>query len=65
MAGDYDHAILDFSKLIEIRTDDEDAYRGRGEAYASKHEDDAARADLSKAIEIAKHKTEVGDDPLP
>jgi len=23
-AGDYDHAILDFSKAIEIRPDDED-----------------------------------------
>ena len=50
--GEYDRAIDDFSKVIEIDPDDAEAYYNRGLAYAHKGEYDRAIADFNKAIEL-------------
>jgi len=49
---DYDRAIADFSKVIEIDPKDVLAYVGRGQAHHEKRHYDRAIADYSKAIEI-------------
>jgi tetratricopeptide (TPR) repeat protein len=50
--GDYDRAIADFNKAIELDPKDAIAYGGRGFAYSSKADYDRAIADLTKAIEL-------------
>jgi tetratricopeptide (TPR) repeat protein len=50
--GQYDQAILDFSKAIEINPRLAHAYNNRGAAYLYKAQYDRAILDLSKAIEI-------------
>ena len=50
--GQYDQAILDFSKAIEINPQLAHAYNNRGAAYLYKAQYDQAILDLSKAIEI-------------
>jgi tetratricopeptide (TPR) repeat protein len=50
--GQYDQAILDFSKAIEINPRLAHAYNNRGAAYLYKAQYDQAILDLSKAIEI-------------
>jgi tetratricopeptide (TPR) repeat protein len=51
--GDYDKAIADYSKAIEINPRDADVYSNRGAAYADgKGQYDKAIADYSKALEI-------------
>ena len=49
---DYDRAIADFTKAIEINPKDGDAYGFRGLAYTRKDNYDLAIADFTKVIEI-------------
>lgn len=50
--GDYDHAIEDCNKAIDIDPNYAGAYHNRGGAYSEKGAYDLALADLSKAIEL-------------
>ncbi len=50
--GEYDSAITDFSKTIELKPDYVAAYHNRGCAYNEKGKYDLAIADFNKAIEL-------------
>jgi len=50
--GDFDNAIADFTKAIEINPNHAKAYNNRGLAYGGKQEYDSAISDFNKAIEI-------------
>jgi tetratricopeptide (TPR) repeat protein len=50
--GDYDKAIADYTKAIEINPQYASAYENRGLAWADKGDYDKAIADYTKAIEI-------------
>jgi Tfp pilus assembly protein PilF len=50
--GDYDRAIADFTRVIEIDPRKADAYHYRGIAYDRKGDRDRAIADITKPIEI-------------
>jgi tetratricopeptide (TPR) repeat protein len=50
--GDYERAIADFSKAIELDPGSADAYNRRGAAYDDLHEYEQAIADYSKSIEF-------------
>lgn len=50
--GDYDRAIADFTKAIELDAKDAAAYNNRGISYRHEGEDDRAIADYTKAIEL-------------
>jgi len=58
--NDYDRAVADFTKQIEIDPNYPDAYRSRSAAYAGKPNNDAALADNNKAIELTKLRLESG-----
>ena len=51
-AGEYDRAISEFNKAIEINPTYVEAYGNRGLAYLEKGEHDRAISDFNKAIEI-------------
>ena len=57
-AGDFDLAITDYSKAIELRPGLTDAYYRRGIVYGKKGDYDKAIADYNKAIEIDPAKAE-------
>ena len=50
--GDFDGAILDFNKAIELKPDFVDAYHDRGVAHQAKSDLAGAIADYTKAIEL-------------
>ncbi|HXY90760.1 MAG TPA: tetratricopeptide repeat protein, partial [Xanthobacteraceae bacterium] len=50
--GDYDRAIADFNKVIELNPNYAKAYINRGNAYDNKGDHDRAIADYNKAIEL-------------
>ena len=50
--GNFELAIADFSRAIEINPQDEDAYRERGNVYVATGALDKAVSDFSKMIEI-------------
>jgi len=50
--GEYDRAIADYNKSIEIDTEDATAYYGRSMAYRGKGDLDRASADCDKARSI-------------
>jgi tetratricopeptide (TPR) repeat protein len=50
--GDFDRAIADYTKAIEIDPKDADAYNNRSYAYHAKGDFDRAIADYTKVIEI-------------
>jgi tetratricopeptide (TPR) repeat protein len=51
-AFDFDSAIADFTRAIELNPNDDSAYTNRGGAHYEKAEFDHAIADLNKALEI-------------
>src|SRR5689334_6071962 len=51
--GDYDQAIADFSKAIELNPNYATAYNDRAVAYTSKGDFQRAVADVTKAVELA------------
>jgi tetratricopeptide (TPR) repeat protein len=50
--GDYDRAITDYTKAIEINPGDALAYYNRGNAYQGKGQYERAISDYNKAIEL-------------
>jgi TonB family protein len=50
--SDFDGAIADYTKAIELKPDDWAAYRSRGDAKASKHDYYGAIADFTRAIQL-------------
>jgi TonB family protein len=52
LKGEYDSAVNDYNKAIELNPKDEVAYLNRGRAYHNKTNYDLAIADFDKAIEI-------------
>ena len=50
--GQYDQAIADYTKAIELDPKYAEAYKSRGFVYTSKGQHDQAIADCSKAIEL-------------
>ena len=50
--GQYDRAISNFSKALEMNPRDIRAYRNRGHAYAEKGQYDQAISDYTKALEM-------------
>ena len=51
-AFDFDSAIADFTRAIEVEPNDAFAYTNRGSAHYEKGEFDHAIADLNKALEL-------------
>src|SRR5262245_51729587 len=49
---DYDRALADFDKAIQLKPDYADAYNNRGEAYLDKGDKERAFADFDKAIQL-------------
>jgi tetratricopeptide (TPR) repeat protein len=49
---EFDEAIADFTKAIELNPKNPFAYVGRGEAYFNKYQYDQAISDLSKALDL-------------
>jgi tetratricopeptide (TPR) repeat protein len=56
--SEYDRALTDFTRQIEIDPSDPEAYRARCAAYAGKRDNDAALADNNRAIELTKRRLE-------
>ncbi|MDR1346049.1 MAG: tetratricopeptide repeat protein [Bacteroidales bacterium] len=56
---DYDKAIEDYNKAIELNPDDANAYNNRGNAYALKCDYDKAIEDYNKSIELEPGLAEV------
>jgi lipoprotein NlpI len=50
--GDYDGAITDYNKAIELKPNDADAFNTRGNAKEAKSDYDGAITDYNKAIEL-------------
>lgn len=50
--GEYDQAISEFNKALEINPKDSGAYKNRGAAYMNKRQYDQAISDYTKALEI-------------
>ena len=51
--GDYDSAIIQFSKAIELDPNYAEGHQGRGEAYFRKKHLDDALSDLNTAVELS------------
>lgn len=54
--GDYDRAIADYSKAIELNPQYADAYYNRAIAYQHKGDNDRAAADANRAIALDPSK---------
>ena len=52
LKGQWDHAITEYNKAIEINPRFAMAYRTRGSAYSKRHQYEEAIADFNKAIEL-------------
>jgi Flp pilus assembly protein TadD len=62
--GDFDSAIADYTKAIDLKTDKADAYNGRGAAKQEKGYLAGAIADLTKAVELKPNDGMGGGSPL-
>lgn len=56
--GDFDRAIDDYARAVELKPDYDDAYIKRGIAYGDKGEYDRETADHTKAIELRPEEAE-------
>ncbi len=56
--GDYDRALDDFTRAIELAPQNAFCYNQRGVSYHNKGEHDRALADLTRAIELAPQQAE-------
>jgi tetratricopeptide (TPR) repeat protein len=52
--GDFDRAIADFSKAIELKANYDAAYNARGLVYAAKGDYERALSDVTRATELAR-----------
>lgn len=52
MKKDYDGAIVNYNKAIELKPDYAEAYNSRGNAYYSKGDNEQAIKDYTKSIEL-------------
>lgn len=50
--GEFDLAVVDLDKVIEMKGDDASTYLNRGIAYSAKNRPDLAIGDFSKAVEL-------------
>ena len=50
--GDYDRALQDYTKAIDLKPNDAEAYNNRGGAYYLKEEYESAIVDFTKAIQL-------------
>jgi tetratricopeptide (TPR) repeat protein len=50
--GEFEAAVADYTKAIELKSDYAEAYYNRGNAYDNKGDKDRAIADYNRAIEI-------------
>ena len=50
--GDYDRALQDYTKAIDLKPNDAEAYNNRGGAYYLKEEYESAIIDFTKAIDL-------------
>ncbi len=57
--GQYDLAILEFNKALEIDPTSTDAYNNRGITYSKKGQYNSAISDFSKALEIEPKDTKI------
>lgn len=57
--GEYDRAIAEFNKALEINPKDSGTYKNRGAAYMNKGQYDQALSDYTKALEINPKDAEV------
>ena len=57
--GEYDRAIAEFNKALEINPKDSGTYKNRGAAYVNKGQYDQAISDYTKALEINPKDAEV------
>jgi tetratricopeptide (TPR) repeat protein len=57
--GEYDKAISEFNKALEINPKDSGAYKNRGAAYMNKGQYDQTISDCTKALEISPKDAEV------
>ncbi len=57
-AGDFDKAILEFTKAIELEPDNPDGYSGRGLAYVLAKEYDKSFEDLNTVITIVENSSD-------
>jgi tetratricopeptide (TPR) repeat protein len=55
--GEYDKAIADYTKYIQLRPNDDSAYNNRGVAYKNKGDYDKAIADYEAALRIDPNHT--------
>ncbi len=57
--GEYDQAISEFNKALEINSQNSEAYKNRGTAYMKKGQYDQAISDYTKVLEINPKDAEV------
>ena len=60
--GDYDQAIADYTRTIELNPDDADYWHDRGLAYYRKGDYDRAIADYTRACQLAPGNSQYRDN---
>lgn len=60
--GDYDKAVIEFTKLIEIDPDNADHYYARGSCYYHIEQYDLAISDVNMAIELGDNRLDLDYD---
>ena len=60
--GDYDQAIADFSRAIELNPDNAEYWHDRGAAYFRKGDYDRAIADYARACQLAPGNSQYRDN---
>ena len=60
--GDYDQAIADFSRAIELNPDNAEYWYDRGAAYLRKRDYNQAIADYARACQLAPDNVQYRDN---